>query len=82
MSESAEKTFEQAMQELEQLVHELEQADLPLEQALSKFEHAVNLSKISQQRLQQAEQKVALLLQQQQGESLTDFADDSDGAIQ
>lgn len=65
--------FEQALQELEQIIQALEQGDLPLEQSLQQFERAVQLSRVSQQKLQDAEQRVHVLLQQQQGESLQDI---------
>lgn len=65
-----EVSFEQAMTELEQIVGQLEQGDLPLEQSLQQFERAVALSRASQQKLQQAEQKVSVLLRQGQQESL------------
>lgn len=81
-AESTEKqanqlTFEQAMQQLEQIVSQLEQGDMPLEGALQQFERAIALSRVSQQKLQQAEQKVSQLLQQQQGETLAPFAEPS-----
>lgn len=63
-------SFEQAMAELEHIVTQLEQGDLPLEQSLQQFERAVALSRASQQKLQQAEQKVSVLLRQNQQESL------------
>ncbi|MCC5879737.1 MAG: exodeoxyribonuclease VII small subunit [Idiomarina sp.] len=63
-------SFEQAMTELEQIVNQLEQGDLPLEQSLQQFERAIALSRTSQQKLQQAEQKVSVLLRQGQQESL------------
>lgn len=63
-------SFEQAMTELEHIVTQLEQGDLPLEQSLQQFERAVSLSRASQQKLQQAEQKVSVLLRQNQQESL------------
>lgn len=66
-------SFEQAMQELEQIVKQLEQGDLPLEQSLAQFEQAVRLSRLSQQKLQQAEQKVSILLQQNGNAELTEF---------
>ncbi|PTB82954.1 exodeoxyribonuclease VII small subunit [Pseudidiomarina aestuarii] len=72
-----ELTFEQAMQQLEQIVAQLEQGDMPLEGALQQFERAIALSRVSQKKLQQAEQKVSLLLQQQQGETLEPFAESS-----
>lgn len=82
----ADLTFEQAMQQLEEIVVQLEQGELPLEQALEKFEKAVSLSRISQNKLQQAEQKVSKLLQQQgeaADETLVPFdnqANQEDGA--
>ncbi|HET8816569.1 MAG TPA: exodeoxyribonuclease VII small subunit [Pseudidiomarina sp.] len=74
-TQANELTFEQAMQQLEQIVSQLEQGDMPLEGALQQFERAIALSRVSQQKLQQAEQKVSQLMQQQQGESLTPFAE-------
>jgi len=76
----SELSFEQAMQQLERIVVQLEQGELPLEQALEQFEQAVKLSRLSQQKLQQAEQKVSLLLQQQGQESLTPFQSTEDDA--
>ncbi|RUO36130.1 exodeoxyribonuclease VII small subunit [Aliidiomarina shirensis] len=67
--------FEQAMEELEQIVSALEEGELPLEESLKQFERAVHLSRVSQQKLQQAEQKVQVLLQQNGTESLESFAD-------
>lgn len=63
-------SFEQAMRELEQIVSQLEQGDLPLEQSLQQFERAVALSRVSQQKLQQAEQKVNVLVRQGAEEQL------------
>lgn len=74
----SEVTLEQAIAELEKIVVQLEQGDLPLEKALEEFEKAVRLSRVSQDKLQQAEQKVSQLLQQQNGEQLAEFTTDSD----
>ncbi|RUO24414.1 exodeoxyribonuclease VII small subunit [Aliidiomarina minuta] len=72
---TSEATFEQAMNELEKIVSNLEQGDLPLEQSLQQFERAIELSRLSQQKLQQAEQKVSMLLRQGQEEELKPLAD-------
>ena len=72
-------SFEQAMQQLERIVVQLEQGELPLEKALEQFEEAVKLSRLSQQKLQQAEQKVSQLLQQQHGEQLGTFQANNTG---
>ena len=67
-------SFEQAMQELEQIVTQLEQGELPLDQSLRQFERAVALSRASQQKLQQAEQKVSILLREGSEEHLHPLA--------
>ncbi|RUO28069.1 exodeoxyribonuclease VII small subunit [Aliidiomarina sedimenti] len=74
--DTSELTFEQAMSELEHIVNQLEQGDLPLEQSLQQFERAVALSRISQQKLQQAEQKVSVLVRQGSQETLQPMSDD------
>ncbi|CAI8166342.1 MAG: Exodeoxyribonuclease 7 small subunit [Pseudidiomarina mangrovi] len=71
-------SFEQALQQLEHIVVKLEQGELPLEQALEQYEQAVSLARISQQKLQQAEQKISKLLQQQGQESLVAFQPQED----
>ena len=70
-----ELSFEQAMSELEHIVGQLEQGDLPLEQSLQQFERAVALSRVSQQKLQQAEQKVSVLLRQGGNDTLQPMSD-------
>jgi exodeoxyribonuclease VII small subunit len=64
MTDSA-NTFEQSMAELEQLVSQLEQGDLPLDQALTHFERGIQLTRQCQQELEQAEQRVKVLLAEQ-----------------
>lgn len=69
--------FEDNIHELSEIVRQLEQGELTLEQALAFFERGITLSRLSQQQLQTAEQKVQLLLQQAQGEQLVPFQPDS-----
>lgn len=66
-------SFEQSMQELENIVKHMEQGDLPLEEALKQFERGIQLARQSQQTLQQAEQKVQVLMRQNGEESLADL---------
>lgn len=54
--------FEQALGELEAVVEKLEHGELPLEDALKQFERGVELARGCQVSLEQAEQKVAILL--------------------
>lgn len=55
--------FEQSLTQLENLVEQLEQGDLPLEAALRSFEQGVRLTRDCQGILDQAEQKVQLLVE-------------------
>ncbi len=68
-------SFEETLAELDSIVNEMENGDLPLHQALEKFERGVTLSRLGQKTLEEAEQKVKILLADK-GE-LTDF-DNSD----
>lgn len=69
-------SFEDALKELEQIVEQMEQGELPLEQALQQFERGVELTRLSQNRLRQAEQKVQQLLQQQGQSELVPFSEE------
>ncbi len=70
---SSDFAFEQALAELQQTVKALEAGDLPLEQALKTFEKGVGLTRECQKALQDAEQKVRILLEQDGETKLQDF---------
>jgi exodeoxyribonuclease VII small subunit len=70
-------TFEQSMQELEALVTKMEHGDLPLEDALQSFERGIQLSRHSQQKLKDAEQKVQILTSQNGQQTLDVFEPDN-----
>jgi exodeoxyribonuclease VII small subunit len=55
--------FETALAELEALVEKMEQGDLTLDESLKQFERGVQLTRSCQQALQEAEQKVQILLE-------------------
>ncbi|PVZ87354.1 exodeoxyribonuclease VII small subunit [Serratia sp. S1B] len=55
-------SFENALSELEGIVARLESGELSLEDALNEFERGVQLARQGQQKLQQAEQRVEILL--------------------
>jgi exodeoxyribonuclease VII small subunit len=63
---SAEQTaasdFERSLAELEAIVEKLEQGDLSLDESLRHFERGVQLTRVCQSALKQAEQKVEILL--------------------
>ena len=53
--------FETALAELEELVSEMESGSLSLERSLAAYKRGVDLTKICQDRLSQAEQQVKVL---------------------
>ncbi|MFO6427474.1 exodeoxyribonuclease VII small subunit [Escherichia coli] len=68
----------EALSELEQIVTRLESGDLPLEEALNEFERGVQLARQGQAKLQQAEQRVQILLSDNEDASLTPFTPDNE----
>lgn len=58
-------SFEFAIIELENIVAQLESGDLELELSLKLFERGIELTRISQGKLQEAEQKVQVLMEKQ-----------------
>lgn len=81
MSKDKAVDFESSLQTLEQLVSKMEVGDLSLEESLKAFEDGIKLTRECQQALQNAEQKVQVLMQKN-GEviqaPLPDLEDDSD----
>lgn len=73
-----EKSFESSLRELERIVEQLEAGDLPLEQSLDLFEQGVRLSRECQRRLDEAEQKVEILLKGEDGTIRTVSYDEPD----
>jgi len=63
----AKQTFENAMKRLEGIVQELESGDLSLDQALKKFQEGIKLSKFCSKKLDEAEEKVSILLTDEEG---------------
>jgi exodeoxyribonuclease VII small subunit len=63
----AEKKFEKAMERLEEIVQNLEGGDLPLEDALKAFEEGMKLAKFCSLKLEEAEKKVTLLIEESGG---------------
>jgi exodeoxyribonuclease VII small subunit len=61
------KSFEASLEALEQIVHQLEDGDLPLEKSLELFEDGIRLSRQCQERLNQAERRIEILLRDNQG---------------
>jgi exodeoxyribonuclease VII small subunit len=68
--------FEDSLAELEQLVEQLEQGDISLEESLKSFERGVKLTRTCQKARQEAEQKVQILLDKNEQQTLEPFTDE------
>ncbi len=61
------QTFETSLKDLERIVSKLEDGDLSLEESLKLFEDGVKLSRECQERLNQAERRIEVLLKDETG---------------
>jgi exodeoxyribonuclease VII small subunit len=59
--------FEDALNKLEKIVSKLEEGDIPLEESLKLFEEGIRLSRFCNQKLDEAEKKVEILLKDKDG---------------
>lgn len=66
-------SFAQSCSELKDIVTQLEQGELELEQSLQIFERGVKLARHSQESLNQAEQKIKILLANNAEQPLDEF---------
>jgi exodeoxyribonuclease VII small subunit len=78
-------SFENSLHRLEQIVKKLEAGDLALDDALKLFEEGIHLSQQCQKQLEEAENKVELLLKKADGKVTTRKfslaeADEDDGS--
>ena len=58
----AKEKFEEALNKLEKIVSRLEKGDIPLEESLKLFEEGIRLSRFCNQRLDEAEKRVEILV--------------------
>jgi exodeoxyribonuclease VII small subunit len=77
-AEAKSKTFETQLGQLERIVRELERGDLPLEESLKLFEEGVRLSRECQERLNQAERRIEVLLRDNEGRPVLSAFDEED----
>ncbi|MGF1613684.1 MAG: exodeoxyribonuclease VII small subunit [Gammaproteobacteria bacterium] len=57
-------SFEQALEEFERLVERMETGELNLEDSLKAFERGIELSRLCQQILDEAEQRIQIVAEQ------------------
>jgi exodeoxyribonuclease VII small subunit len=58
----AKKSFEDSLAKLEQITEDLESGDLGLEESLKRFDEGVKLAEFCNRKLDEAQQKVNILL--------------------
>ncbi len=66
-------SFEDSLSELEKIVTDLEHGDVSLDDALKQFERGIKLVRNSQNKLENAQQKVSVLMQQEGGDTLKPY---------
>ena len=76
MAKKSATLFEDSLAELEKLVEQMEQGDIPLEESLKSFEQGIKLTRTCQKALQEAEQKVQVLLKKNGQQTLEPFTDE------
>ena len=64
----AEVKFEDALKKLEKIVEDLEKGDLSLDEALKKYQEGIELSRLCNQRLENAKKKIDVLVKNKKGE--------------
>ena len=62
------KSFEEQIQELEKIISELENGNLNLDDSVIKFEEGMKISKECNKMLENAEKKITILLNDENGE--------------
>ena len=62
MAKEKELSFEEKLKKLEDIVKKLETGDIPLDDAIDKFNDAMNLVKVCDERLKNAEKSIAKIV--------------------
>jgi len=74
----AKPTFEKDLEQLEQIVEALEEGGLSLDDSLKQFEDGIKLARRCEKALGEAEKKIELLTQNEDGEVETEPFDEDD----
>jgi len=60
--------FEKSFQQLEKIVQRLESEELPIDESLELFEEGIRLSRFCNQKLEEVEKKIELILADAKGQ--------------
>lgn len=67
MTDKKEATFEEELKKLENIAMTLERGNISLEEAITTFEDGIKLSKKCSDKLDEAEKKINILIQDENG---------------
>jgi exodeoxyribonuclease VII small subunit len=70
--------FEKAFQQLEKIVQRLESEELPLDESLQLFEEGIRLSRFCNQKLEEVEKKIELILADAKGQPRVEAFEESE----
>ena len=70
--------FERSLRDLETLVERMEAGELSLEESLETYERGIRLSRLCQQSLDEAEQRIEILTEKSGGAELERFEPDDE----
>lgn len=68
MARTRANEFEKAFQQLEKIVQRLESEELPIDESLQLFEEGIRLSRFCNQKLEEVEKKIELILADAKGQ--------------
>ena len=73
MEENKELSFEEALAKLEEIVHALESGNAPLDKSLEMFENGVSLVKLCNEKLDNAQRQIKILVNDGENISEKDY---------
>ena len=76
MTRQRSNEFEEAFQQLEKIVQRLESEELPLDESLQLFEEGIRLSRFCNQKLEEVEKKIELILSDAKGQPRVEAFDE------
>ena len=83
MARTRANEFEKAFQQLEKIVQRLESEELPLDESLQLFEEGIRLSRFCNQKLEEVEKKIELILADSKGQPAVEpFEPEDDEAVE
>ena len=70
--------FEEALQKLDEIVRRMESGDLSLEESLKAFEEGVKLARFCSRKLDEAERRVEILLNEDEAQTVKPFQEEQE----